>query len=58
MPETDRTFRLQVILNDDEMRAIFDYQFEKRLQNRSEAIRELLRLGLLAHKALTQDESK
>ena len=58
MKEVDRTHRLQVTLNEDELRAIADYQFETRLQNRSEAVRELIRLGLSAHKARSEQTTR
>jgi hypothetical protein len=46
MKETDRTYRLQVELSDDEMRAIEDFWFREHLPSKSAAVRELLRRGL------------
>ena len=50
MRETGRTFRLQVMLTEDELKAIDDYQFETRLASRAEAVRELVRIGLVARR--------
>jgi hypothetical protein len=36
--------------SDDELAAINDYQFSTRLGSRAEAVRELIRLGLAAHR--------
>jgi hypothetical protein len=41
-----RTEKLQLMLNDDELKAIDDWRFENRLPSRAAAIRELLRRGL------------
>ena len=38
------------MLTDDELAAINDYQFSTRLDTRAEAVRELIRLGLTAHR--------
>ena len=49
MPETTlskRTEKLQLMLNDEELRAIDDWRFAHRLPSRAAAIRELLRRGL------------
>ena len=46
MKQTDRTFRLQLEVPDDEMRAIEDFWFRERLPSKSAAVRELLRRGL------------
>lgn len=54
MREIGKDYRLQVMLTDDERQAIDDYQFETRLASRAEAVRELVRLGLRAHKARTK----
>ena len=50
MREVGRDNRLQVMLTDDELAAIQDYQFSTRLGTRAEAVRELIRLGLGAHR--------
>lgn len=46
MKQTDRTFRLQLDMTDDEMRAIEDFQFRERIPSKSAAVRELLRRAL------------
>ncbi len=46
MTQTDRTYRLQVELSEDESRAIEDFWFRERLPSKSAAIRELLRRAL------------
>ena len=42
-----RTEKVQVMLDDGELRAIDDWRFENRIPTRAAAIRELLRRGLL-----------
>jgi len=41
-----RTEKIQIMLNDEEIKAIDDWRFENRLPSRSAAIRELLSRGL------------
>jgi hypothetical protein len=41
-----RTEKLQLMLDDEELRAIDDWRFENRMPSRAAAIRELLRRGL------------
>jgi len=41
-----RTEKLQVMLNDAEIKAIDDWRFENRLPSRAAAIRELISRGL------------
>jgi metal-responsive CopG/Arc/MetJ family transcriptional regulator len=43
-----RTERLQVLLDDDELKALDDWRFKNRMPTRAAAIRELLRRGLQA----------
>ncbi|MEI9900518.1 MAG: ribbon-helix-helix protein, CopG family [Hyphomicrobium sp.] len=43
-----RETRLQIMLDDNELAAIDDWRFRRRMPSRAAAIRELLRLGLLA----------
>jgi len=47
MPE-DRIVRLQIMLSADEVKALDDWRFAKRMPSRASAIRELLRRGLAA----------
>ena len=42
----ERHERLQIMLTDDELRALDDWRFAMRMPSRAAAIRELLRLGL------------
>jgi len=46
--ERKRTERLQILLDDDELRALDDWRFKNRMPSRAAAIRELLRRGLNA----------
>ncbi len=50
MPDTGskRLERLQVMLSDDELRALDDWRFSSRMPSRAAAVRELLRRGLAA----------
>ena len=41
-----RTEKVQIMLNDDETKAIDDWRFQNRLPSRAAAIRELLSRGL------------
>ena len=41
-----RETRLQIMLDEDELAAIDDWRFKRRMPSRAAAIRELLRLGL------------
>lgn len=43
-----RAERLQIMLTDDELAAIDDWRFERRMPSRASAIRELLKRGLIA----------
>jgi hypothetical protein len=40
--------RLQIMLTEDELTALDDWRFERRMPSRASAIRELLRRGLIA----------
>jgi hypothetical protein len=48
MAELERGERLQIMLNQDELRAVEDWRFAKRMPSRAAAVRELLRRGLIA----------
>lgn len=48
MVERVREGRLQIMLSDEELRAIDDWRFHKRMPSRAAAVRELLRLGIAA----------
>jgi len=48
MGELTRGERLQIMLTNDELVALDDWRFRKRMPSRASAIRELLKRGLLA----------
>ena len=48
MAEVTRPERLQIMLNEDELAALDNWRFARRMPSRASAIRELLRLGLAA----------
>jgi hypothetical protein len=57
MPE--RTYRLQFDVSRDLLRAIEDFQFRSRIPTRSEAVRELINIGLgRTEKTRTNGEPK
>lgn len=48
MSSDDRGERLQIMLSQDELRALENWRFDKRMPSRAAAVRELLRRGLAA----------
>ena len=46
--DLNRGERLQIMLTQDEAKALDDWRFAKRMPSRASAIRELLRVGLAA----------
>jgi hypothetical protein len=46
MPKADRDVRMQIMLLPEELAAIEDWRFGKRMPSRASAVRELLRRGL------------
>ena len=46
MSETGREQRLQIMLTDEELEALDDWRFARRMPSRAAAVRELLRRGL------------
>jgi hypothetical protein len=48
MPDLERGERLQIMLSADELRAVENWRFDKRMPSRAAAVRELLRRGLSA----------
>lgn len=46
--EAPRVERLQIMLREDELRALDDWRFARRMPSRAAAIRELLKRGLAA----------
>jgi hypothetical protein len=59
MAELARGERLQIMLTDDELKAVDDWRFERRMPSRASAVRELLKRGLAAEGfAVAQPGSK
>lgn len=48
MPELLRGERLQIMMTQEELRALDDWRFAKRMPTRAAAVRELLKRGLAA----------
>jgi metal-responsive CopG/Arc/MetJ family transcriptional regulator len=48
VPTSKRTEKLQIMLDDEELKVIDDWRFEHRMPTRAAAIRELIRRGLIA----------
>lgn len=48
MADLERPERLQIMLSPDELEALENWRFEKRMPSRAAAVRELLRRGLMA----------
>ncbi|MGE0237684.1 MAG: hypothetical protein AB7F09_17820 [Parvibaculaceae bacterium] len=48
MTVRNRAIRLQIMLDDDEVAAIEDWRFRKRMPSRASAVREIIRRGLAA----------
>lgn len=46
MQDNERGERLQIMLSADELQAVEDWRFDKRMPSRAAAVRELLRRGL------------
>lgn len=55
MGELKRGERLQIMLTDEELRAVDDWRFGARMPSRASAIRELLKRGLAAEGFHTAD---
>jgi hypothetical protein len=48
MSEINRGERLQIMLTEDELKALDDWRFTQRMPSRAAAVRELLKRGLAA----------
>ena len=48
MADLERGERLQIMLSAEELKAVENWRFEKRMPSRASAVRELLRRGLAA----------
>jgi hypothetical protein len=55
--DLERAERLQIMLNAEELLAVENWRFEKRMPSRAAAVRELLRRGLTAEGFLTADSA-
>jgi len=55
--DLERAERLQIMLNAEELMAVENWRFEKRMPSRAAAVRELLRRGLTADGFLTADST-
>jgi hypothetical protein len=53
MSQLERAERLQIMLNAEELEALENWRFEKRMPSRAAAVRELLRRGLTADGFIT-----
>jgi hypothetical protein len=58
MADLTRGERLQIMLTDDELAALDDWRFNKRMPSRAAAVRELLKRGLTAEGFAIADGSK
>lgn len=58
MPDRNRPERLQIMLTADELRALDDWRFARRMPSRASAIRELLRRGLAVEGVTFDTEGK
>ena len=48
MPASEREVRLQIMLQDEELKAIEEWRYTRRMPSRAAAVRELIRRGLAA----------
>lgn len=55
MTDTNRIERLQIMLTEEELRALDDWRFASRMPSRAAAVRELLRRGLAAEGVVLSD---
>jgi hypothetical protein len=55
MSQLERAERLQIMLNAEELEALENWRFEKRMPSRAAAVRELLRRGLTADGFITAE---
>ena len=53
MADLERPERLQIMLSPDELEALENWRFDKRMPSRAAAVRELLRRGLAAEGFIT-----
>ena len=53
MADLERPERLQIMLSQEELEALENWRFDKRMPSRAAAVRELLRRGLAAEGFMT-----
>jgi hypothetical protein len=56
MAGLERDTRLQIMLTEEELAAVENWRFERRMPSRASAVRELLRRGLAADGFLTAEQ--
>jgi metal-responsive CopG/Arc/MetJ family transcriptional regulator len=56
MSDLSRPERLQIMLTAEELAAVDDWRFKKRMPSRAAAVRELLRAGLAAEGVLSAEQ--
>lgn len=56
MSDLTRGERLQIMLTEDELKALDDWRFSRRMPSRASAVRELLKRGLAAEGFLSADQ--
>jgi metal-responsive CopG/Arc/MetJ family transcriptional regulator len=57
MTEEQKTERVQLMITPSEVKAVDDWSFSSRIRGRSEAIRQLLKIGLASkQQAIKADE--
>ena len=55
MSDLSRPERLQIMLSEDELAAVDDWRFQRRMPSRAAAVRELLKRGLAAEGVVIRD---
>ena len=58
MNDLTRPERLQIMLTQDELKAVDDWRFTRRMPSRAAAVRELLRRGLAAEGVVVNDSTR
>lgn len=58
MSDHNRGERLQIMLTEDELKALDDWRFAQRMPSRAAAVRELLRLGLRSEGISLADQGR
>lgn len=58
MSDLTRGERLQIMLTEEELKALDDWRFSRRMPSRAAAVRELLRLGLAAEGINLADQGR